>query len=62
MINPIVLLECTERERDDLIPCEYIGHMCYNTQGDSTSGKYVVKILVFGSGTPEERIIFIDLS
>ena len=40
---------------------EYIDHTCHNTPGDTTSGKYVIKIPRFDSGTPEEWIIFVDL-
>ena len=32
-----------------------------NIPGDTTSGKYVIKIPRFDSGTPEEWIIFVDL-
>ena len=35
--------------------------MCYDTPGDSTSGKYVIKIPRFDFGAPEEWVIFIDL-
>ena len=34
--------------------------MCQNTLDNSTSGKYVIKIPRFDSGTPEERIVFVD--
>ena len=48
-------------EMEDLEPSEYIDHTSHNTPGDSTSGKYVIKIPRFDSGTPEEWIIFVDL-
>ena len=35
--------------------------LCHNTPGDSTSGRYIYKISRFGSGMPEECIIFMDL-
>ena len=41
-MNPIVLLESPENK--DLKPSKYIDHMCHNTPGDSTSGKYIIKI------------------
>ena len=59
LVNPIILLESPEKE--DLKPNKYIDHKCHNTPDDSTSGKYVVKIPRFGSGMPEEWIIFVDL-
>ena len=40
---------------------EYIDHTHHKTPGDSTSGKYLIKILRFDSGIPEEWIIFVDL-
>ena len=52
LINPIILLECLEKE--DLEPSEYIDHTCHNTPGNTSSGKYVIKIPRFDSGTPEE--------
>ena len=59
MVNPIIPLECPEKE--DLEPSEYIDNICHNTSGDSTSGKYVIKIPRFDSNSPEEWIIFVDL-
>ena len=47
--------------KQDLEPNEYIDHTCHNTPGDSTSGKYVIQIPRFDSGTSEGWIIFIDL-
>ena len=32
-------------------------HTCYHTLGDFSSGKYVIKIHRFDSGTPEERAL-----
>ena len=52
LVNPIILLKRPEKE--DLEPIEYIDHMCHNTQGDSSPGKYVIKMPRFDSGTPEE--------
>ena len=48
-------------EKEDLEPSKYIDHTCHNTPGNSTSGKYVIKIPRFDSGTPEEWIIFMEL-
>ena len=45
----------------ELDALEYIDHTCHNTPKDTTSGKYVIKISRFDSGTPEEWIIFEDL-
>ena len=59
LVYPITLLECPEKE--DLEPTKYIDHMCNNTPGDITSGKYMIKTPRFDSGTPEEWIIFMDL-
>ena len=59
MVNPIITLARPEKEH--LEPSEYIDHTCHNTPGDSTSGKYVIKIPRFDSGMPEEWIILVDL-
>ena len=59
MVHPIIPLERPEKE--DLEPSEYIHHRCLNTPGESTSGKYMIKIPRFNSGTPEECIIFVYL-
>ena len=59
LFNSIILLEPPEKEC--LRPSEYIDHTCHNTPGNSTSGKYVIKIPRFDSGTPEEWIIFVNL-
>ena len=42
-------------------PSEYFDCTCHNTPGDSSSGKDVIKIPRFGSGTPEEWIVFMNL-
>ena len=52
LVNSIIQLERPEKE--DLEPIEYIDHTCHNTPGDSNSGKYVIKIPRFDSGTPED--------
>ena len=59
MVNPIIPLERPEKE--DVGPSEYIDHMCHNSLGDSSSGKYMIKIPIFDFGTSEEWIIFVDL-
>ena len=58
LVKPIMPMAWPEK--DDLDILEFIDHMCYNTPGDRTSGKYVIKILRFDSGTSEEWIIFVD--
>ena len=35
--------------------------MCHNAPGNSASGTYVIKILRYDSGTPDEWISFVDL-
>ena len=59
MVKPIIPL--ASPENDDLEASEYIDHMCHNTPRDNTSGKYIIKISRFDSGTPDEWIIFVDL-
>ena len=59
MVKPIIPL--ARPEKDELDASEYIDHTCHNTPGDTTSGKYIIKIPRFDSGTPEEWIIFVDL-
>ena len=54
-MTAIIPLECPEKE--DLEP----SNTCHNTTGNSTPGKYVIKIPKFDSGTNEEWIIFVDL-
>ena len=52
LVNPFVPL--VRAEKDVLDALEYIDHTCHNTRGDTTSGKYAIKIPRFDSGTPEE--------
>ena len=59
MVNPIIPLERPEEKV--LEPSKYIDHTCHNTTGNSTSGKYVIKIPRLDSSTPEECIILVDL-
>ena len=59
LVKPIIPL--VRPEKDDLDALEYIDHMCYNTPGNTTSGKYIIKIPRFDSGTSKECIIFVDL-
>ena len=59
LVKPIIPLATPEKE--ELDASEYINHTCHNTPGDTTSGKYVIKIPTFDAGTPEEWIIFVDL-
>ena len=57
----LTFIPLTRPEKDVLKALEYINHTCHNTHRDSTSGKYMIKIPRFDSGTPEEWIIFMDL-
>ena len=59
LVKPIILLAWPEK--DELDASEYIDHTCHYTPRDTTSGKYVIKIPIFDSGSPEEWIIFVDL-
>ena len=59
LVKPIIPL--ARPENNELDALEYIDHTRHNTPGDTTSGKYVIKIPRFDSGTPEEWIIFVDL-
>ena len=59
MVKPIIPL--TRPEKDELEALKYNSHMCHNTPIDTTSGKYIIKISRFDSGTPEECIIFVNL-
>ena len=59
LVEPIIPL--ARPEKDELEDLEYIHHTCCNTPRNTTSGKYVIKIPLFYSGTPEKRIIFMDL-
>ena len=52
----------TRLEKYELHFLEYIiDHTCHNAPGHTTSGKYVIKIPRFVSGTPEEWINFVEL-
>ena len=51
LVKPIIPL--VRSEKDELDALDYIDHICHNTPRDTTSGKYVIKIPRFGSGTPE---------
>ena len=42
------------QKNDELEVLECIDHTCHNTPKDTSSGKYVIKIPRFYSGTPEE--------
>ena len=59
LVDSIIPLERPEEE--DLEPSEYIDHTCHKTPGDTTTGKYVIKLSRFDSGTADEWIIFVDL-
>ena len=59
LVKPIIPL--ARPENNELDASESIDHMCQNTPRDTTSGKDVIKIPRFDSGTPDEWIIFVDL-
>ena len=52
LFKPNILL--TRLEKNELEALEYINHTCHNTPGDTTSGKYAIKIPIFDPGTPEK--------
>ena len=54
LVKPIIPL--AKPEKDELDSLEYIDHTCHNTPRDTTSGKYVIKIPRFDSGTPVDLI------
>ena len=58
-VKPIIPL--ARPEKDKLVALWYIDYTCHNTPGDTTSGRYVIKIPRFDSGTPGEWIIFVEL-
>ena len=59
LLNPIILLERPEKDYPN--STKHVDHTCYNIPDNPNSEKYVSKILIFYSGTPEEWIIFGDL-
>ena len=60
LVRPIISLERPEAT-EKIPPSEYIEHKCHNDPGDAKSGQYVVKIPRYGSGTPEDWLMFLDL-
>jgi hypothetical protein len=60
LVRPIIPLQRPEAT-EKIPPSEYIEHKCHNDPGDAKSGQYVVKIPRYGSGTPEDWLMFIDL-
>ena len=52
LAKPIILL--ASLGKDELEALEYIEHTCHNTSGNTTSGKYLIQISRFDSGTPEQ--------
>ena len=59
LVKPIIPLAIPEK--DELDASEYIDHTYHNTSEGAISGKYVIKIPRFDSGTLEEWIIFVDV-
>ena len=58
-MKPIIPLARIEKDVPE--PSKDIDHTYHITPGDTTSGKYIIKVPRFGSGTPEDWIIFVDL-
>ena len=56
LVEQIILLP--QPKKDKLELSMDIDHICYITVGDTTSGRYMIKIPIFGSDTLEEWIIF----
>ena len=56
---PVIPLEHTMiHNKKDV---KYIAYTCHNRPGDSNSSKYVIKVLVYDFGHPEEWINFVKL-
>ena len=34
----------------------FITHTCYNAPGDNSTGKYIIKIPIYTSGDPEDKL------
>ena len=56
---PIIALE--RARSSDSKDQKHIEHTCYNTPGDSKTGKYVIQVPIYDSGNPEEWINFVEL-
>lgn len=56
---PIIPLE--RAKASDSKDQRYIEHTCYNTPGDSKTGKYVIQVPIYDAGHPEEWINFVEL-
>ena len=56
---PIIPLE--RSKSSDSKDQKHIEHTCYNTPGDSKTGKYVIQVPIYDSGHPEEWINFVEL-
>ena len=59
LVKPVIPLARPENDEPNTL--KYIDHTCHNTPGNTTSGKYVIKMPIFDSGTREDWIIFVDL-
>ena len=59
-VKPIIPVAKPE-SNEELGALEYIDHTYHNTPGDTVSGKYVIVIPRFDSGTLEEWVIFVGL-
>ena len=57
--SPAIELERPEKEK--LTPGMYVKHKCYATPGDVDTPMYELQLPYFGSGTPEDWLVFRDL-
>lgn len=57
--TPAIALERPEKEK--LLPGMYVKHKCYATPGNPDTPVYEIQLPYFGSGTPEDWLVFRDL-
>ena len=61
LVKPIIPLERPVKQTTKKDELKHIDHQCHNTPGDTTSGKYTIKVPMYDSGDPEEWLIFREL-
>ena len=61
LVKPIIPLERPVKKPTKKDELKHIDHQCHNTPGDTTTGKYTIKVPMYDSGDPEEWIIFREL-
>ena len=61
LVKPIIPLQRPVKKTTKKDELKHIDHQCHNTPGDTTSGKYTIKVPMYDSGDPEEWIIFREL-